>query len=117
MSDPYHALIHLVCKDLKFRMSYNQWLSTLFSQVCVFVFEWVNVCVPEGASGPLTCSSSVTLKRSDKPKISASSLHINSTQNVLIQSSLYFMLPRAIEKELLPVVWSRAPGPEAIAGI
>jgi len=27
------------------------------------------------------------------------------------------MLPRAIEKELLPVVWSRAPGPEAIAGI
>lgn len=33
-----------------------------------------------------------------------SSRHINSLlKNVLIQSSLYFMLPRAIRKELLPV--------------
>lgn len=48
---------------------------------------------------------SVRITRSDrgraslkKKKKAAGSHHINSPKNVLIQSSLYFTLPRAIEK-------------------
>jgi len=56
------------------RLSWNQCVATLYSHVCICVHMWMCVFLKgfSGYSGPLTCSSSVTLKRSDKPKISAS---------------------------------------------
>lgn len=47
----------------------------------------------------------------------ASSHHINSPKNVLIQSSLYFTLPRAIERAIAGSAVSGARGPRGDNGI
>lgn len=86
----------------------------LLVKSCCVVCVCICVCDTQVAKADL----SVSLTLSDRGRASvkaAASHHINSPKNVLIQSILYFMLPRAMEKELLPVQSSEwSAGPEAI---